>query len=201
MQLVQPSINARGKTSQLLPFLDIPAGGKRTLPAFGAYLYVVECSAPFLWRMDQTPYVPGDQGSRLRCVEGASFETVEVVNTNLVAISVKLFCGFAEYDQARFAIIEPPTNIRGQTGSLAGTTALDLTPVLQPGEVRRKAITISNGSAASRLHLRDAANVVTQFIFPESSIIVPISAGCNLYNPTGGAIDYAIGHIHWLTAT
>ena len=193
-------MSQRGKTSQLIS-ITIEPGGQATRPVFGRYLYVVECSAPFLWRMDQTPLVPADQGSRLKAAEDATFEQVQFVNPQIVSITVKVFVGFAEYDQARFAIIEPTTTLRAQAGSLAGATGIDLTPTLSAGEVRRKALTVSNGSATDRLQIRDASGNVALIIFPETSIILPISEACELYNPNPGAVDYSIGQIIWNTAS
>ena len=192
------SADQRGKSSQTLQ-LTIPAGEMRTIPATGSFLAVVEAPCRFQVSLDSNPLVAARQGTALRATGGSYFEYFIVQNPQPVTITVLIYVGFAEFVDQRGAVIEPRTDSRGTSGSLAAGVTLPLPFAPKPNDIQRKLCILTNGDPANRLEVLDAAGVLCDVIFPETSKAYPISETFSLRNSTGAAIQYFRTDIVWVS--
>lgn len=193
----------RGQASKTIPY-TIPAGGQITVKATGSHLYLVESPIAVMVKLESSGATRCAPGTGLDCEDGAFFEYAEIANPAAVAIEVLVYVGFAAYKDSRQAVIEPRTRVKGANGILPINTdplsVVDLSPVPAPGDIRRKSITVTNRDPNNSLLLLDPEGEVFQEIFPQTSIILPISEGLKLKNPNAAPVSYATGSIYWLSA-
>jgi hypothetical protein len=179
--------------------LRLAPGKTEGIPVEGDFLCVTFSPCDIEISVDGRGKATYNQGDSRTLTGGRMFRRLEVRNPTAGTIDVIIFAGTDRYSQARQAILEPKTRVVGDSGTLAGNTPLDLDPalVLVGGDIRRKAVTISNPDTTLKLELRDEANVAFDIIEPKDTKIFPISERFFLYNPNGSALQYSLGHIIW----
>ena len=126
------------------------------------------------------------------------FRRLEIRNPHAdAALDVVLYVGFGRYVQRRQQVLEPKTEAECQSGSVLANGTHALPPLLTNGRIRRKEITISNGSPELRLYWRDRAAASGGFILPGYSVALPVSEYLELYNPAGAAVEFYATSIYW----
>lgn len=182
--------------------LEIPANGTRTAWGEGDSFLVVESNVRLEILRDGAPFLPYEQGDREDLPAGISFQRLEVRNPTLIPAKVKLYSGYGRRSAQRQAVIEPRTRVEARNGVLPVNTdpasVIDLSASYMPGDIRRKSITITNVDPNNALKLCDPVGAVFQTIFPETSVILPISEGLFLKNPNAAAVAYEVGSIYWI---
>jgi len=181
---------------------EIPAGATHTAYGEGDSFLVVQSNVRLEILREGAPFLPYEQGDSENLPPGVQFARLEVRNPTLQPATVKLYSGFGRRGAQRQAVIEPRTRLKARAGILAETTLLgsvvDLSPVPLPGDIRRKSITITNRDPNNSLSILDVDGEVSQEIFPQTSVILPISEGFKLKNPNAAPVNYATGSIYWI---
>lgn len=139
----------RGKSSQIV-VLTVPPGEIAPGLATGTNLYVVSAPCGFLIRMEGGSFIDVQQGCARKATGGATFEYFEAWNPTAKAIKIRVFVGYAEYQDQRQAVVEPATRLACQSGTLAANTPLTIVSALSAADIRRKEVIVSNGSAAEK---------------------------------------------------
>ncbi|HLP00620.1 MAG TPA: hypothetical protein VK163_01245 [Opitutaceae bacterium] len=178
--------------------VEIPPAGIRPVVGSGDFFLIVEANTTLQIRRTGAAWQPYEQGDSEELPDGEIFERLELKNTSAVTASVKIFVGFGRRSQNRQQVMEPRTRVAGWSGDLAATTGRTFAPTLIPGDLRRKAVIVSNGDATSlRLQLRDPAGVAFNIILPGESAIVPVSETVEVYNPNAIPVTVYVGEIYW----
>jgi len=129
---------------------------------------------------------------------GGKFNRLHVKNPSLGDIFVVIWVGGPKFKDNRSAIIEPKTRGKGWNGStLAATTAQAFNGIPTGNQIRRKAIQVTNLDANLKLQVRDTSGYIILTVFPETSITLPISEACDVYNPNGAGVALNISEIWW----
>ena len=178
------------KTSQIHT-RTIPPGGVEPIWGGGDFFYLVESPGPVDVLRDGTSWEPYVQGTGEAMAPGTEFTRLELRNPSVTqTIRVRIYVGFGRYLSQRMDIMEAKTSIRCTSGTVAAAGSVDLSPVPGASDLRRKEITVSNGSPELRLYWGDTAGNLGGFILPGYSAALPVSGGLKLYNPAGAAVEF-----------
>ena len=139
------------------------------------------------------------QGGGLGNSDGnESFKRLEVRNPSLGDITVVIYIGGPEYRDSRSNIIEPDTVAIGQDITTIPATSELILPGIPYGSlIRRKAIQVSNLDANLLLSIRDASGFVVLWVFPLTSVTLPISKRVKVVNTLGSDIAASVSEIWW----
>jgi hypothetical protein len=179
--------------------LRLPPGKTEGIPVEGDFFCVTFTPCDIEISVDGRGKATYNQGDARTLTGGRMFRRLEVRNPTAGTIDIIIFAGTDRYSQARQAILEPKTRVIGVSDTLAGHTSLDLDPALYliGGDIRRKAVTVSNPNATLRLELHDEDDNGFDVIEPKDTKIFPISERCKLHNPNGDPLEFKLGHIIW----
>ncbi len=200
------------RTSRVAVF-PLAANEIARVPGSGTSFYIVDCdSDAFVGiKTDKTSEEFFTVGTGKSFTAEQFFGAIELRNTSASAIVVTMFIGFGDYIDHRtnivgnrlssiLPVIEPKTKpLANPAVTLAAATALALSGVAPSTlYLRRKAIVVSNIDPNNNLQVRDAANIVMLTIFPQTSITLPLSESCNIFNPNVAAVALSVGEIWWM---
>lgn len=196
-----------------------PAGTTQsiqTIPQAGDRFYIVDCDTDTAVgiKTHKTQQELFTVGTGKQFTPDQAFQTLEIENFSADIVTLVMFSGYGDYIDKRTTIvgnrlssvlptIEPKTlPVAGATASIASGGNINLAPSITGTRLRRKAITVSNLDPNANLQIRDVGNVnVLLTIFPQTSIILPLSEACFIFNASAGAIALSYGEIYWLKPT
>lgn len=188
----------------------IPAASTRQFNVPGNYFYFVENGGTVWLKTDIGGSKPYQLGTGEIVPPGSFFRFLELENRSAASIDIELYIGFGEYIDKRLNIVrerpasvqpvaeQPTAYVASATVSIAATTAVVFTGTPATGQLRRKAIVISNRDTAASIVVRDDSNAPGTEVFPSTSITLPVSGEIEVYNPTGGAIAVYMAEIFYL---
>lgn len=204
------------RSSRTATLILQPAGSPQSIqnfPQAGVRFYVVESDndAAIGVKPDKTQEELFTVGTGKEFSEDQPFRQLQITNYSPDVVTITLFAGFGDYIDKRTTIvgnrltsilpvIEPKTKpIAGAVTSIAGNAAIALSGVPATGQLRRKAIVVSNVDANLNLQILDGTGTnIILTIFPNTSIILPISEACSIKNPNGSALALTYGEIWWM---
>lgn len=178
------------------------APGIATIEAEGDFFWLLESPARIEIKATGGSFLPYEQDTGDDFEKVGPFKRLELKNATPNDVRVLVYVGFSRYKSARAAVIEPRTSLVAWNGTQIGAAAgVTFAGVPSVGQLRRKAIQITNGDASLRLQLRDTAGNVALEIFPETNITQPVSESVEVYNPNGAPVSCRVSEIYWLAAT
>lgn len=203
------------RTSQTRQVILQPAGSTESIqrvPVMGVRFYLIECDSDSAVgiKTDKTSQELFTVGTGKEFTEEQFFAALEVQNFSDDVITITLFVGFGDYIDKRTTIvgnrlssilpvIEPKTKaFGGDNGTIPAGDGITLPGTPQATMIRRKAITVTNLDPNLHLQIRDIDDVVVLTIFGETSVILPISEPCKIWNPNGSDISLSYGEIFWM---
>lgn len=203
------------RTSRTLKLILQPAGQAESIqqvPQAGVRFYIVESDSDseigIKTSRTQEEFFTVGTGKEFR--EDQFFTGLEVRNLSSAVVTIILFAGFGDYVDRRTTIvgnrltsilptIEAKTKpVGGQFTSINPNSTITLTGIPGAGQIRRKAIVVSNNDANLSLQIRDAAGNPLNTIQPASSHILPISEEVQIHNPNPSAVSLTYGEIWWI---
>lgn len=182
--------------------LYLKAGQTLQQSVAGLFLQYIAGVSPIFIRKDGESfdeYWPGNgTGS-------GAFTSFEVRNPAAFDVEIWLWVDRVEWLDNRRDNVESPTEAVGRAfTSIAASGLVDLLPDLTAPRIRRKAITVTNLDATVSIFVSDSSSAnagrgnIIAAVFPQSSVILPISEPCRLRNDTGAAVSCAVGDVYWL---
>ncbi|MFT3870473.1 MAG: hypothetical protein QM715_18645 [Nibricoccus sp.] len=183
--------------------IEIPPGAVRTAWGEGDSFLVVQSNVKLEILRDGAPFLPYEQGDREDLPPGISFKRLEVKNPNLATAYVKIYSGYGRRNQNRPTVIEPPTIIKGQAftslaASPAAGSSVTLSGIPAAGQLRRKAVIISNQDAANPVYIKDADGNFCEAVEFKSTAIIHVSGAITIVNTTAAPIPVCVSEV-WYT--
>ena len=178
--------------------LEIPPAAIRPIPQAGDFFLVVQANTPLEIQRSGAPFTTYEQGDSETMPEGSEFDRLEVKNTTATTCYAKIFVGYGRRGQNRPTLMEPPTRTVGSGKvDLVAETALDVAPLLLAGDLRRKAVYITNGDGSNlRLEVRDKTGKAFGVILSGESAVFYVSDTVQIYNPNPVAVSVYYGQVY-----
>lgn len=177
----------------------IAAGGIAPINAEGTNFHVVFSPVDLYIKLPEGPFGVYQQGGGIDNLPGGdTFKRLEVRNPSLGAITVVIYVGGPLYRDSRSNIIEPDTLGIGQDlSAIPATSELVLSGTPSGSLIRRKSIQVSNLDANLLLSIADASDFTILWVFPKTSIILPISKPVKIVNENGSSLAASVSEIWW----
>lgn len=193
--------------------LVLAAGAVQRIPGQGTAFYITDSdNLGFLEiQTDTTSFEKYQIGTGKKFED--TFDSITVKNPTVDVVTVTIWVGFGDYVDRRtnillnrlasiLPIIEPNTEaLEAATTPTANqldagdTLALPGTP--GAGQLRRKAILVTNLDANLNLEILDGNGDKILTVFPRTNITLPISEACSVHNANGSNIACNIAEIWW----
>jgi len=178
--------------------VSIAAGAIYSLPCYGDSFYLLGATLPVEIKTDLTAYKPYRKGTGEKFPEQLRFGRIEVLNPNVDAVVLTLWVGFGEYIDNRFEILENYTVVQGSSTVTIGAGAtVTFTGAVTGQNIQRKAFLISNLDPSNPVILRDSAGNNCAAVFPQTSVMIPVSGEIRVHNSTGAAISVYMSEIFY----
>jgi hypothetical protein len=180
--------------------VTLAPGEERRFPKTGVHFRIIYAAQLVEVRLDEGPAMVMAAGMGITYSGGATFETVSIKNTSALLQSVLFYAGFAEFVQPSLPLLTPPTqNVSFPSlTSLAAGAHVAIAPTYSGRRLRRASVTITNADTSARLNWRDEAGVIGGIIFPETSVLLPISETLQVFNPNGVSVSLSVSEIYYL---
>lgn len=185
----------------------IPAGGVSMFDVNATFVRVKEAEYSIALGIDDA--LPEEFELGLAYISPVKFRRVTVRNTsaypNKVTLQFAADGGVIADDRLNLItgrgvleVVDPKTRVAGWTGDLAANSGHTFAPALQPGDIRRKAVVVSNGDATSlRIQMRDPSGIAWNIILPGETAVFPISETVEVFNPNPAPVSVYVGEIYW----
>lgn len=167
--------------------------------AYGETFYLIGCTAPVNIKTDLTASKPYRQGTGEVFPPELRFRSLDIENPNAGQVTLVLWYGFGEYIDRRTALIDGFTvSVGSPFNNVPAMSARTFNGIASGTQLQRKAIVVTNLDLANPLLVRDGnANVICAVI-PNTSLILPISGPCDVYNATSAPITAYMGEIWYV---
>ena len=187
----------------------IAAGDTRQFNVPGNYFYFVENDGTLFVKTDIGASKPYQLGTGEIVPPGSIFRFLELENKTANPIAIELYVGFGEFLDKRLNIVrERPASVQpvaeqnteyvaSATTSIGAGAGVTFTGTPGAGQLRRKAIVVSNRDTAAQLQVRDASGGPGTTVFGSTSITLPVSGEIEVFNATGGAISVYMAEIFY----
>ena len=177
----------------------IPAGGTIHVSAFGETFYFIGLTAPVNVKTDLTAAKPYRQGTGEVFPPELRFRSLDIENPNSSEVRLTLWVGFGEYIDRRTALVDGYTKAFGSAfNNVLAMSARTFSGSPTGTQLHRKAITVTNLDLTNALLIRDGDGATVCAVLPNTSLILPISGACDVYNPTGSTISAYMGEIWYV---
>lgn len=178
---------------------SIAAGAVEPIVAQGTNFHVVFSPVDLYIKRAGGEFGVYQQGGGIENLPGGdTFNRLEVRNPSLGTVVVTIYVGGPLYRDSRHAVIEPDTIGIGQDlAAIPASSELDLSGIPSGSRVRRKSIQVSNLDANLLLSIRDIDDFVILWIFPRTSITLPISKPVKIVNENGSDLAASVSEIWW----
>ncbi|MFW6217509.1 MAG: hypothetical protein ACOC4K_00800 [Verrucomicrobiota bacterium] len=191
---------SRNYAMELVVMLPAATGDKpgfHTLDAVGEAFYVLE-GPEVQVKTDLHSWKTYRAGTGERFPKGQTFSRLELRNYGAAA-KLKIWVGFGEYIDRRFSLMETQTKCIGQSASeLAANQTLALDGVPPVDAWHRKAIVITNYDPTTPIRLLDADDNEICGVFPNTSIMLPITGVVKVHNTTAAVVPCSISEIWYV---
>lgn len=192
------------------------AAGVAVIEVPGSFFRIKEATGAFSMKIDYGADFEFALGMAYTCPLGTGFKMLTVTNLTAEENVIEILISGAT-EQGIGTITDDRLNIIRERGamttvdadsrlvahevSIPANSGYALPPTLIAGDIRRKAVIVSNGDATSnRLLIRDAAGVAGCLVEAKETAVVEVSGFVEVYNPNPIAVQLYASEIYWRSA-
>ncbi len=172
----------------------------------GQRIRFVEASHDFQWSYDGgNHWLPGSLGFAFVMSGGEWFDQLHFRHSHDFPVAVAFYYGTGDVQDERLNLIpsrgnvlvqEAPTQASGRSvGELAANETVDLDGVPPTGFWQRKALVVSNEDPTTSLYVLDESGHQVATVFPQTSVMLPLSGACSVENRTASVVPCSISEI------
>lgn len=180
-------------------------GGTETEPGiyavdvWGEAFYLVGASAPIRMATDVSAAKEYRKGTGEQFPPGLTFRRLQAENRGPDPIRITVWAGFGSYIDNRVDVIETFTESRGRSDTIIpGNSGALFSGIPQGRQTQRKSLVITNLDPQTVLRVKGEDDNYICAVFPQTTIMLPISGRVLVENPTGAPVSMYSGEIWYV---